>query len=88
MPGDFRFWGAHHTRREKSLHCALGWVMSRSMHGKSGLPHLLTAQRKALFLPLCAIGFRTPRDFCTFVGEMLQQAVLVIPKSLRHLGDA
>jgi hypothetical protein len=62
--------------------------MSRSMHGKSCLPHLLTHQRKALFLSLFAIGFRTPCDFCTFVGEMLQKAMLVIPKSLRHLGYA
>src|SRR6266478_7370430 len=85
MPGDFRFWDAHHSRKEKSLYCMLGWVMSRSMHSKSCLPHLLTHQYKALFLPLFAIGFRTPRDFCTFMGEMLQQALLVIPKSLRHL---
>ena len=88
MPGDFRFWGAHHTRKEKRLYCMLRWVMTRSMHGKSCLPHLLTHQRKALFLALFAIGFRPPRDFCTFVGEMLQQALLGIPKSLRNLGDA
>ncbi len=70
------------------MYCVLGWVMSRSIHGKRCLPHLLTNQRKALFLPLFAIGFRTPRDFCTFVREMLQQAMLVVPKSLRNLGYA
>jgi len=40
------------------------------MHSKRCLPHLLTNQRKALFLALFSIGFRTPRDFSTFLGEM------------------
>src|SRR5260370_8861212 len=86
MPGDFCFWYAHRTGKEKRLYCVLGWVMSRSMHGKSCLLHLLTNQRKALFLPLSAIGFRTPRDFSTFLGEMLQKAMLVIPQSFPNLG--
>src|SRR6266567_2687467 len=84
-PGCFCLLHTHRTTGEKRGDGMLRWIVSRSMHSKSRLSHLLTNQCKAVLLALISRGFRTLCSLCTFLGKMMQKALFSIPKPLGNL---